>query len=100
MPEEQKFGAMLETAQAAARYPGLAAYLTLPANPPPTHAVINATLMNPFLDILHGPGRVYVVVSAAQYPAFRKLYPGAPNHELFSDNDFVLFSNQLPPVTP
>ena len=98
VPEEQKFGAMLETAQAASRYPGLADYLALPANPPPSRAVINATLMNPFLEILRGPGRVYVVVAAQQYPAFHKLYPDAPNHELFSDDNFVLFSNQPAPA--
>ena len=97
MPEEQKFGAMLETAQAAPRYPGLAAYLALPASPPPSHAAITATLMNPFLEILRGPGRVYVVVSADQYPAFQKLYPDAPNHKLFSDGPFVVFSNQPQP---
>jgi 4-amino-4-deoxy-L-arabinose transferase-like glycosyltransferase len=97
IPEEQKFGAMLETAAAADRYPGLAAYLALKTNPPPTHEVLNATLMNPFVDILRGPQRVFVVVAAQQYPAFRKRYPDAPAYLWWRNGDFVLFSNQPAP---
>lgn len=98
VPEEQRFGAMLETAQAADRYPGLAAYLALPTNPPPSREVVNATLMNPFLDIFHGPWRVYVLAANEPFLAFRKLYPDVKVYPLARTPSFILFSNQpLPP---
>jgi 4-amino-4-deoxy-L-arabinose transferase-like glycosyltransferase len=101
VPEEQRFGAMLETAQAADRYPGLAAYLALPTNPPPPREVVNATLMDPFLKIFRGPQRVYVMVAAPQYLAFRKLYPDVIVYGLQRTPDFILFSNQpLPKSYP
>jgi hypothetical protein len=100
VPEEQLFGAMLDTAQAANRYPGLVAYLALPKTPKPTPTAVRDTLLTPFLKILRGPQRVYVLVAASQFELFCKLYPDVPVHMMLRTTDFVLFSNQPLPAQP
>lgn len=96
IPDEQEFGLMLDTARLAPRYPGLADYLALRRQPtPPTAEQVQNALLPPFVALLRGPGRVYVLVAADQFPDFQKEYPDAPAHEFWHDEHVVLFSNQI-----
>jgi len=92
IPDEQEFGLTLETSQLAPRYPGLVEYLALPPNP--TVAQVHAALLPPFVRLLRGPARAYVLVAANQYPLFQQAYPDAPAHLVWHDDHFVLFCNQ------
>jgi hypothetical protein len=94
IPDEQEFGLMLETAQLESRYPGLTDYLALRRLPNPSADEIQQALMTPFVALLRGPARVYVLVAADQFPLFQKKYPAAPAHEVWHDDHVVLFSNQ------
>jgi 4-amino-4-deoxy-L-arabinose transferase-like glycosyltransferase len=103
IPDEQEFGLMLETAQLAPRYPGLVDYLTLRRLPtPPSADQIQNALMPPFVALLRGPGRLYVLVAQdeqagrRQFDEFKKSYPAAPAYEVWQDDHVVLFSNQPP----
>lgn len=102
VPQEQEFGLMLETAQVAPRYPGIAEYLKYqhPLSPPgaPPAPMPSDPLMPAFLEHLRGPARVYVLVAASQFPDFQKRYPDVPAHELWHDDHFVIFSNQPDPA--
>jgi 4-amino-4-deoxy-L-arabinose transferase-like glycosyltransferase len=100
IPDEQEFGLMLETPQLAPRYPGLADYLALRRQPTlPTDVQVQNVLMPPFVGLLRGPERVYVLVAADQFPVFQKSYPDAPAHEVWHNAHFVLFSNQADQAT-
>ncbi len=95
VPQEQEFGLMLETAKFTDRYPGIAEYLKRQhprdaGTAPPTVDL----LLPPFLDILRGPGHVFVFVKADQFDDFQKSHPDVPVHELWHDDHFVIFSNQ------
>ena len=95
VPQEQEFGLMLETSQLASRYPGIAEYLKREHGPLNTAAAAPTDpLLPPFLDILRGPARVFVLVAANQFPDFQKDHPDIPLHELWNDPHFVIFSNQ------
>ena len=95
IPDEQEFGLMLDTPQLAPRYPGLADYFVLRHSTPlATSAQVMDILMPPFLKILGRPARVYVLVDTKDFPAFQKNYPAAPAHKVWSDEHFVIFSNQ------
>jgi 4-amino-4-deoxy-L-arabinose transferase-like glycosyltransferase len=95
IPDEQEFGLQLETSQLAPRYPGLADYFTLRRTTAgATAAQVMDVLMPPFLKILQGSARVYVLVDATQFPTFQKNYPTATAHAVWHDDHFVLFCNQ------
>jgi hypothetical protein len=95
IPDEQEFGLMLEAPQLAARYPGLLDYFTLRRTTPTAKAQqVMDTLMPPFLKILRGSGRVYVLVDATHFPVFQKDYPAVQVYPVWSDDHFVLFTNQ------
>ncbi len=95
IPDEQEFGLMLEAPQLAARYPGLLDYLALRrTTPTATAQQAMDVLMPPFLKILQGPAHVYVLVDSGRFPVFQKSYPNLSSHLVWSDNHFVIFSNQ------
>ncbi len=96
IPDEQEFGLALETSQLASRYPGLVSYFALPANP--TVAQVDNALLPPFVQMLRGPARVYVLVETGKFPLFLKSHPDAPAHAVWHDDAFVLFSNQADPL--
>jgi 4-amino-4-deoxy-L-arabinose transferase-like glycosyltransferase len=93
LPDEQTFGATLETAELADRYPGLADYLSLLGQPGTTAAQLDDAQMRPFLARLAGPARVFVLVAADQFPKFRQLYPDAPIRQLWTNGQFLIFGN-------
>jgi len=94
IPDEQEFGLMLETAQLEPRYPGLSDYLALRREPNPRADEIQNALLRPFVALLRGPARVYVLVAAEQFADFQKNHPDAPAHEVWHDEQVVLFCNQ------
>jgi 4-amino-4-deoxy-L-arabinose transferase-like glycosyltransferase len=95
IPDEQEFGLMLEAPQQAARYPGLVDYLALRrTNDKATPMQVLATQMPPFLKILQGPARVYVLVDTAHFVEFQKDYASVTIFKVWNDSQFVIFSNQ------
>ncbi len=97
LPDEQLFGALLEPQQLAPRYPGLLDYLAVLAQPQPTREQMVGALLPPFINLLRGPQRVFVVAATAQFPVFQQRFPDAPAYVWWLNRDFVLFSNQPKP---